>query len=811
MFEFKYTKTFMDAVHGYIIIPKCFVDNIIDTEYFQRLRNIDQTGMRILYPDGKHDRFGHSLGVFYLGCKAVDALLANFSQDKFWNIYSNNTNNLFWAKNKVLFLIACLLHDIGHVPFSHSLESLVYNNTSNVYYCGDDPSTRTFTHKLVRLLNQKEGSDEKTGVKAVQVRAAAHEQFGAGIVLEKLEKNIQNIFTSLIQDGYPNSEKTNFLFAEHLEQKLSIEPLNGKDLGFIARMILGLPYDNYKPEFQIRNCFIELLNGSNFDVDKLDYILRDTQMSGMSNIAIDVERLLKSICVITQTVFVNYNIESKDNRFQNSIIHTIESQKNIIEKSSDSEYSEIDFSKLTIDGHIKGIFVINPDTQIIIKPKSTFVFLGGEKNNDLSIVYTNDESPDSYFDSKTSILCDSVPIEPLKNNSNRKRIIHKQNNNSFTCKIDNATLLENDFEITACSKGYIEINGYCNIELIAPKGATFKSKSSVTLREDVEISGKVGKIIALSNLIEHDVPNNETYNSFKIGYKKQSMNLLANVLEGRDYLYLWCYAHHKVIYYANFLIPILAQIIKGNNEEKKFYEKGNITCFHTFELTYDNLLYLDDSYVWTILRYIKNENSEDNDEQILLKELFTHKYKNSIWKSLSEYDLLFEAFNANQQLSIRNFFQKNIDINRPRTFKMDPNAKLDINFKTADNTYCIGGFIRNEFLVILKTINPSLDDLADLVFVDAGYTQKDLSPHDTFITINNEVIPMDRIGLLTSRTGRAFDTSYYFYLYYGTKSGQRFDEKIYDILKRTIKNVLTTNLNVIEHEDALQHIILNYK
>ena len=43
MFEIKETKTFMDSVHGYIEIPKCFVENLIDTEYFQRLRNVDQT------------------------------------------------------------------------------------------------------------------------------------------------------------------------------------------------------------------------------------------------------------------------------------------------------------------------------------------------------------------------------------------------------------------------------------------------------------------------------------------------------------------------------------------------------------------------------------------------------------------------------------------------------------------------------------------------------------------------------------------------------------------------------------------------
>ena len=64
MFEIPNAKSFMDSVHGYISIPKCFVKNLIDTLEFQRLRNIEQTGMRILYHNAKHDRFSHSLGIW---------------------------------------------------------------------------------------------------------------------------------------------------------------------------------------------------------------------------------------------------------------------------------------------------------------------------------------------------------------------------------------------------------------------------------------------------------------------------------------------------------------------------------------------------------------------------------------------------------------------------------------------------------------------------------------------------------------------------------------------------------------------------
>ena len=59
-----------DMVHGYIEIPKPIMREIIDTEQFQRLKDIEQTGMEALYPSATHKRFTHSLGVYYLSRKA---------------------------------------------------------------------------------------------------------------------------------------------------------------------------------------------------------------------------------------------------------------------------------------------------------------------------------------------------------------------------------------------------------------------------------------------------------------------------------------------------------------------------------------------------------------------------------------------------------------------------------------------------------------------------------------------------------------------------------------------------------------------
>ena len=187
MFDIPDEKIFMDSIHGYINVPRCFVRHLIDTEVFQRLRNIDQTGMRTLYPNARHDRFSHSLGAFHLGCKAVDALLENFSHDDYWHIRSDKTQDIFWAKNKVLFLIACLLHDIGHVPFSHALEQIVLENSTN---------NGVFTQNLQeRLLDDEDWGEPNSGV----LKAAAHEKIGAMYILEHMSENIERVFDELIE------------------------------------------------------------------------------------------------------------------------------------------------------------------------------------------------------------------------------------------------------------------------------------------------------------------------------------------------------------------------------------------------------------------------------------------------------------------------------------------------------------------------------------------------------------------------------------------------------------------------------------
>lgn len=117
------TKKFKDTIHGYIEIPDVIVSNIIDTEQFQRLRYIEQTSMRSLYPAARHDRFIHSLGVYWLGKQAFKYFRQN-SQKELSEKEIKTLTDEWWDKQGLLFALACLLHDCAHAPFSHTLEAL---------------------------------------------------------------------------------------------------------------------------------------------------------------------------------------------------------------------------------------------------------------------------------------------------------------------------------------------------------------------------------------------------------------------------------------------------------------------------------------------------------------------------------------------------------------------------------------------------------------------------------------------------------------------------------------------------------------
>lgn len=111
----KSRKILNDPVYGFITIPSELIFSIIDHPYFQRLRRIKQLGLTdFVYPGALHTRYHHAIGAMHLMSITLDNL--------------RHKGNEISEKEYEAALIAILLHDIGHGPFSHALEFSLLQN-----------------------------------------------------------------------------------------------------------------------------------------------------------------------------------------------------------------------------------------------------------------------------------------------------------------------------------------------------------------------------------------------------------------------------------------------------------------------------------------------------------------------------------------------------------------------------------------------------------------------------------------------------------------------------------------------------------
>lgn len=111
-------KIINDPVYGFITIPDEFIFDLIEHPYVQRLRRIKQLGMtHLVYPGALHTRFHHVIGAMHLMTLAVETI--------------RRKGHEITSEEERAVLIAILLHDMGHGPFSHALEYDIVNNVSH--------------------------------------------------------------------------------------------------------------------------------------------------------------------------------------------------------------------------------------------------------------------------------------------------------------------------------------------------------------------------------------------------------------------------------------------------------------------------------------------------------------------------------------------------------------------------------------------------------------------------------------------------------------------------------------------------------
>ena len=238
-------KRILDSVHGYIYVDDAYCDKLIDTEYFQRLRRIEQTSARAVFPSARHDRFIHSLGVYHLGCRLVESLTKTLPQTA-RELIPANVQSIFES-----YKIACLLHDIAHSPYFHTFEKYFDNEWSDL------------KGALVRIIGEASFEEDWN---AGADPSAHHERMSA-----------------IVATGVP-------LFCDFIAEK-------GASKDLVAIMIIGLKYRD-ESHHSFENAMIDLIHGDVIDADGLDYVCRDAWASGYCTTNVDVDRLIDSVRIV---------------------------------------------------------------------------------------------------------------------------------------------------------------------------------------------------------------------------------------------------------------------------------------------------------------------------------------------------------------------------------------------------------------------------------------------------------------------------------------------------------------------------------
>lgn len=318
------TKKFRDPVYGYIEIEENIVHDIIDTATFQRLRNIRQTSYAPLYPSSLHNRFVHSLGVYYLGGLAFEAIERSlkFNAEKEKKVLGN-LQGLFhndFSRYKALFKLACLLHDVGHAPFSHTGEEFYLNSKCQATFISPEKQKQKENEIKDRIRREPDAEKKK------RISNELEEIKKYGIYKHLTYLTADPVFEEPAAQDAAAHEIMSCIVALETFGRDERYFSDDQDRSFFARCITGIQYteaislqrEKYIKMTQeqqdevhrkmLLNCLIQLLHSSVIDVDRLDYIIRDASTMGYQSVSVDYRRLLAGFAIVLAEDGFNFTI-----------------------------------------------------------------------------------------------------------------------------------------------------------------------------------------------------------------------------------------------------------------------------------------------------------------------------------------------------------------------------------------------------------------------------------------------------------------------------------------------------------------------
>ena len=258
-----------DNIYGYIDFEKDLFDTILKDPFFLRLHNLKQMGLAYyVYPDALHSRYAHSLGVYSSVNRIIDA------QKYFSNPLDIDKNDIIKIK------LSALLHDIGHLPLSHTIEAALAD-FEDYETKKDDQEPSPATQNLFFKDSKLQNNDNKD-ISLSFSKPKLHEKLGEFVL------NASNISTFLESRG--------------------ISPFE------IAAGFKGDIWNAQQNEFESASFYNKQIRNflhSQLDADRIDYILRDSGFSGVKTGSFDIDKLLASIVYDTNA---NYGIDESSIR-----------------------------------------------------------------------------------------------------------------------------------------------------------------------------------------------------------------------------------------------------------------------------------------------------------------------------------------------------------------------------------------------------------------------------------------------------------------------------------------------------------------
>ena len=234
-------KIINDPVHGFIKIPYEIIFDIMEHRCFQRLRRISQTGLlSLIFPGATHTRFHHAIGAMHLMFNALEIL-----KQKGVKISTEEEKGA---------MLAVLLHDVGHGPFSHALENMLMDN---------------WHHEKLSLLLMEQLNEEFSGELTIAIQmfqGKYHRKFFNQLIssqldVDRLDYLKRDSFYTGVSEGNINTQRIlSTLNVLDDELVLDEKGIYSIEHYLVARMFMYWQVYYHKAAVLAENLLIKIMN-----------------------------------------------------------------------------------------------------------------------------------------------------------------------------------------------------------------------------------------------------------------------------------------------------------------------------------------------------------------------------------------------------------------------------------------------------------------------------------------------------------------------------------------------------------------------